>query len=78
MVFNENARVKIPALLHLTRLGYEYMSLKSALGIAESDANIFIDIFTDSLKRLNPTIELDTQTPAKNYNYTGSLIPKAS
>lgn len=25
---NENARVKIPALVHLTRLGYEYLSLK--------------------------------------------------
>ena len=29
MAFNEDTRVKIPAILHLTRLGYEYVSLKS-------------------------------------------------
>jgi hypothetical protein len=28
MAFNENSRVKIPAIIHLTRLGYSYMSLK--------------------------------------------------
>lgn len=26
--FNENSRVKIPALVHLTRLGYTYVSVK--------------------------------------------------
>ena len=29
MAFNENTRVKIPAILNLTQLGYEYVSLKS-------------------------------------------------
>ena len=29
---NENSRVKIPALVHLTRLGYEYLSLKEYEG----------------------------------------------
>lgn len=28
MAFNQNTRVKIPAILHLCRLGYEYLSLK--------------------------------------------------
>ena len=28
--FNENSRVKIPALVHLTRLSYKYVSFKSA------------------------------------------------
>ena len=28
MPHNENSRVKIPALVHLTRLGYKYISLK--------------------------------------------------
>ena len=28
MAFNENTRVKIPAILHLTQLGYEYVSLQ--------------------------------------------------
>lgn len=27
-VFGENSRVKIPALIHLTRLSYKYISLK--------------------------------------------------
>ena len=27
MAFNENSRVKIPAILHLCRLGYEYVNL---------------------------------------------------
>ena len=30
MKFNEDSRVKIPALLHFTRLGYHYLSLKGA------------------------------------------------
>ena len=59
MAFNENTRVKIPAILHLTRLGYEYVSLKSERGIAESDANIFVDIFTDSITRINPGTDVD-------------------
>ncbi len=29
MLHNENPRVKIPALVHFTRLGYEYISLKN-------------------------------------------------
>ena len=28
MAFNEDTRVKIPAILTLTRLGYKYLSLK--------------------------------------------------
>ena len=29
-IFNEDSRVKIPALLHLARLGYSYLPLKRA------------------------------------------------
>lgn len=32
MLHNENSRVKIPALVHFTRLGYEYLSLKNYMG----------------------------------------------
>ena len=32
MIHNENSRVKIPALIHLTRLGYDYLSLKQYEG----------------------------------------------
>ncbi|MFT4256027.1 MAG: hypothetical protein QM599_03590 [Pseudoxanthomonas sp.] len=37
--FNEDSRVKIPALLHLTCLGYRYLSLKDARW--DGHANIF-------------------------------------
>jgi type I restriction enzyme R subunit len=55
MAFNENTRVKIPAILHLTRLGYKYLSLKNAA--YDHETNIFTDIFAESIRRINPTIE---------------------
>lgn len=30
MKFNEDSRVKIPSILHLIRLGYDYLPLKDA------------------------------------------------
>lgn len=42
MKFNENSRVKIPSILHLTRLGYEYISLKDTKW--DEETNIFKDI----------------------------------
>ena len=42
MAFNENTRVKIPAILHLCRLGYCYISLGSAK--RDESTNIFSDI----------------------------------
>ena len=32
MIFNEDSRVKIPALLHFTRLGYRYLPQRRDLG----------------------------------------------
>ena len=52
VAFNENSRVKIPALIHLEKLGYEYLSLKGANW--DKDSNIFTNIFDSSLKRINP------------------------
>jgi type I restriction enzyme R subunit len=51
MAFNENTRVKIPAILHLTRLGYEYVSLKNAHW--DEDTNIFTEIFAKSINKIN-------------------------
>ena len=58
MAFNEDTRVKIPALLHLNRLGYAYISLKNAK--RDESTNIFTDIFAESLVRINPDIEPHT------------------
>jgi type I restriction enzyme, R subunit len=52
--FNEDIRVKIPAILTLTRLGYDYISLKDSKWDIET--NIFTDIFISSLKKLNTKI----------------------
>jgi type I restriction enzyme R subunit len=52
MKFNEDSRVKIPTILHLVRLGYEYLSLKGQKW--DETNNIFTDIFNKSIKRLNP------------------------
>lgn len=54
---NENSRVKIPAILHLMRLGYGYLSLKN--NDWDSQTNIFPKIFIDSLCRINPELSAD-------------------
>jgi type I restriction enzyme R subunit len=54
MAFNENSRVKIPALLHLMKLGYQYIPLSQQN--RRADTNIFEDIFVESLMRFNPDV----------------------
>ena len=51
---NENSRVKIPAILHLMRLGYDYLSLKNENW--DKQTNIFPEIFIESLCRINPEL----------------------
>ncbi len=53
----EDSRVKIPSILHLTRLGYTYLPLKGAEW--NDSTNIFTDIFKESIERINPDIETD-------------------
>ena len=55
MTNNENSRVKIPSILHLNRLGYQYLSLKDA--VWDDRTNIFTDIFKKSLTQINDSIE---------------------
>ena len=52
MLHNENTRVKIPALLHLTRLNYSYLSLKEATW--DQSTNIFHEVFHSSISAINP------------------------
>jgi len=54
MKFNEDSRVKIPAILHLMRLGYEYLSLKDPNVKWDQSSSIFTDIFYQNIKRINP------------------------
>lgn len=58
--FNEDSRVKIPAILHLTRLGYSYLSLKNAKW--DEATNIFPELFRTSIAAINPeatALEID-------------------
>jgi len=57
MAHNENTRVKIPAIIHLTRLGYEYVSLSAAN--RDGDTNIFTNIFAESIRRINPNTDFN-------------------
>ena len=57
MSHNENTRVKIPAILHLERLGYSYLSLKDVKWDIET--NIFTNIFFESVAKINPSKDLD-------------------
>lgn len=45
MKFSENTRVKIPALVHTTRLDYEYLSLKDHKDDIDIVTNIFKSVF---------------------------------
>lgn len=55
MIFSEDSRVKIPCILHLVRLGYNYLSLKDATW--DVDTNIFPNIFHEAVSRINPEIK---------------------
>ncbi|MFE8147649.1 type I restriction endonuclease [Brenneria goodwinii] len=57
MKFTEDTRVKIPTILHLIRLGYRYLSLKEQ--VWDRGTNIFPEIFTSAIARINPDTALD-------------------
>lgn len=55
--FNEATRVQMPALVHLSRLGYNYfgkISEEDANVVYDPSTNILIDIFKSQFERLNP------------------------
>lgn len=62
MAFNENSRVKIPALVHLCRLGYHYVSEKDLRQACDPETNIHTDILKTKLHQFNPlrkSVEID-------------------
>lgn len=60
MLHNENSRVKIPALVHFTRLGYEYLSLKKYSGsnLIDEDTNIFLDLLCAAINRIKRLLQM--------------------
>ena len=57
MAFNEDTRVKIPTIMHLVRLGYQYLSLKTPQ--RDIDTNIFPELFLQAIEKINPQLEQD-------------------
>ncbi|QZT36572.1 DEAD/DEAH box helicase family protein [Halosquirtibacter xylanolyticus] len=57
MSFNEDTRVKIPAIIHLTHLGYKYIDLNT--NKRDNNTNIFTDIFFDAISKINPSVKED-------------------
>ena len=55
--FSEDSRVKIPALLHFTRLGYRYRSLKDIRPQLDLETNIARELLRDAMNRLNPGLD---------------------
>ncbi|WP_373264853.1 type I restriction endonuclease [Hungatella hathewayi] len=51
--FDENSRVKIPAIVHATRLGYTYQSKKIDAKKIDGKTNIFKEIFKENINRIN-------------------------
>ncbi len=54
--FSEDSRVKIPALLHFTRLGYRYRRLQDIRPQLDWETNINIQLLRDAMNRLNPAL----------------------
>ena len=75
MPHNENSRVKIPALVHFTRLGYQYISLKKYEGVVDSDTNILIDVLRDAINRINATA-LTTEDVQKIVNVLKAMLER--
>ena len=72
MKFNEDTRVKIPSILHLTRLGYTYLSLKDTSW--DENTNIFKDIFIASIKNINNSKNLKDDEVLRVYDDISLLL----
>lgn len=67
-LFNEMTRVQMPALVHLTRLGYTYYGRlfeDMADTVYDSDTNILKDVFISQFKTLNPEREGEAEQVLK-------------
>ena len=57
MAFNENSRVKLPALVHLCKLDYNYFSEKKLKLVCDPDTNINVEVFKSKLRLFNPLLK---------------------
>lgn len=66
MKFNEDSRVKIPAILHLMKLGYTYIPFKEQNRIEEN--NIFPNIFIPKIAEINGISEKEAERILEEIN----------
>lgn len=59
--FSEDSRVKIPTLLHFTRLGYKYFSLKDAKYRIDPETSIILNEFHDQFNKINNIKDSDDE-----------------
>lgn len=67
--FNEATRVQMPALVHLSRLGYKYYGkiTEDMRGIKyDGDTNILLEVFKDQFKKLNPSYNGEVEEVLKD------------
>lgn len=67
--FNEATRVQMPALVHLSRLGYKYYGkiTEDMKGIKyDGDTNILLEVFKDQFKKLNPSYNGEVEEVLKD------------
>lgn len=80
MKFNEDSRVKIPAIVHLTRLGYTFLP-KAEMINTHGDTNIFIEQFKKGLSKINykeyTDIEIDAFIAEINIQLDNNDLGKA-
>lgn len=60
--FSEATRVQMPAMVHLTRLGYSFypkLTEEQSGTVYDGDTNILLPVFQEQFKRLNPDHEGD-------------------
>lgn len=67
--FNEATRVQMPALVHLSRLGYKYYGkiTEDMRGNKyDGDTNILLEVFKDQFKKLNPSYNGEVEEVLKD------------
>ena len=67
--FTELTRVQMPAMVHLTKLGYKYygkITKDMANVIYDPDTNILIEVFKNKFKELNPDFAGDAEQVLKD------------
>lgn len=60
-IFNENGRVQVPALVHLTRLGYQYTTLRDPEIEIDNETAILKNVFRNQFRRINGLSESQSE-----------------